>query len=95
MPKEVVRGTGPIFGPDSPAIPILDVRWSRDKEFVEIGARIVHAADHSNYVPTEQERPGAAGQPIQGTFMSLDRHAINKLIRDLRRARDQAFGKDE
>lgn len=31
----------------------------------------------------------------EGMFVSLDRYGINKLIRHLRRARDQAFGRDE
>lgn len=30
-----------------------------------------------------------------GWFLDLDRNAINQLIRNLRRARDQAFGRDE
>lgn len=95
MPKEGVYGIGPVFGPESSAIPILSVRWGKGTEFVEIGSRIVHRADHSDYVPTVDERPDAAGKPIHGMFMSLDRPAINDLIRYLRRARDQAFGRDE
>ncbi len=30
-----------------------------------------------------------------GFYVSMDRDGINKLIRNLRRARDQAFGRDE
>jgi hypothetical protein len=30
-----------------------------------------------------------------GMYVDLDRAGINKLIRNLRRARDQAFGRDE
>jgi elongation factor P hydroxylase len=30
-----------------------------------------------------------------GFYVSMDRNGINKLIRNLRRARDQAFGRDE
>ena len=94
MPKEVVYGEGPVFGPESPARSVLEVRWSRNG-FVEIGSRIVHAADLSAYVPTEQERPDLNGAAIPGLYMALDRAAINETIRHLRRARDQAFGRDE
>lgn len=30
-----------------------------------------------------------------GFFVTLDRHQINQLIRNLRKARDRAFGRDE
>lgn len=95
MPKEIVYGSQPVFGDESAATSLLEVSWSKEAEYVQIGSRIVHGADHSDYVPTDQERPDAAGVPISGLFMSLDRAQINKLIRDLRRARDQAFGRDE
>lgn len=98
MPKEIVHGQCPVFGPDSMAEPIIEVRWSRDKDFVEIGSRIVHMADHTDYVPTEEERPSmgtSEGRAIRGLYMSLERSEINSLIRNLRRARDQAFGRDE
>jgi hypothetical protein len=94
MPKEVMVFDRSVFGPDSSACPLLQVRWGKDG-FVELGSRIVHAADHSDYEPTEKERPGEAGKPIRGTYVSLERHQINELIRYLRRARDQAFGRDE
>lgn len=95
MPKETVYGTGPIYGEDSSAIPIIEVRWSKDVGFVELGTRIVHRADHSNYIPTVEEDPERAGAEIRGLFMSFERSQINNLIRNLRRARDQAFGRDE
>lgn len=34
------------------------------------------------------------GNPGHGHYVDLDRAACNKLIRDIRRARDQAFGAD-
>lgn len=33
--------------------------------------------------------------PFPGWWADLDRHALNRLIRTLRRARDAAYGKDE
>jgi hypothetical protein len=42
---------------------------------------------------------GAAAAPDQpdwrGIFLRLDRDGINELIRNLRKARDSAFGRDE
>lgn len=95
MPKETIVGErGVVFGPDSLAIQIAQVRWSRS-EFVELALRIVDPTDHEDYSPTEAEWPGSGGEAIRGTYMPLERHQINELIRHLRRARDQAFGRDE
>lgn len=35
------------------------------------------------------------GRPWRSQWVNLDRGTINQLIRELRNARDQAFGKDE
>lgn len=94
MPKEVIVSDRNVFGPESSACSLLQVRWGRNG-FVELGARIVHGADHSDYKPTEAESPGSGGKAMRGHYMSLDRPQINDLIRHLRRARDQAFGRDE
>lgn len=37
----------------------------------------------------------ASGDNCSGVWSNLDRYGLNHLIRILRRARDQAFGKDE
>lgn len=94
MPKEIIQSDSSVYGPESSAISILEVRWSRESEFVEIGSRIVRADDHSDYIPTEEEYPGHSEEAIRGLYTSLSRININKFIRDLRRARDQAFGAD-
>ena len=68
-------------------VPIVDVRWNRDAGYVQIvtketdafGGRLVDGEIHYT----------------DGYYVDLDRGAINGLIRNLRRARDQAFGKDE
>lgn len=36
-----------------------------------------------------------AGKVWQSQWIDLDRHSINQLIRELRKARDEAFGRDE
>ena len=94
MPKEVIVLHHDVFGPDSAATSLLEVRWGKNG-FVEFGLRTVHAVDHSDYVPTEAERPGSDGQPMRGHYTSFTRPQINELIRYLRRARDYAFGGDE
>lgn len=40
-------------------------------------------------------RPGTSFKLFGGWHVDLDRHRVNELIRVLRRARDQAFGRDE
>lgn len=42
-----------------------------------------------------QVATSAGSSEHAGTFVTLDRHGINNAIRTLRRARDQAFGRDE
>jgi hypothetical protein len=94
MPKEVIVLHRDVFGPDSAATSLAEVRFGKNG-FVEFGLRTVHAADHSDYVPTEAEKPGSDGKPMRGHYTSLKRDQINELIRYLRRARDYAYGKDE
>jgi len=75
----------PVIG----GVPLVDVRWNRDGEYVQIvtketdahGGRLVGDAPETHYT--------------DGLYVDLDRNAINRLIRNLRRARDQAFGRDE
>ena len=55
------------------------VSWVKDSNYVDVG---VAALDNS------KERTA------QGVFVTMDRRALNRLIRALRDARDGAFGKD-
>lgn len=85
MPKEVTANSQ-LYSSEFPDETLqVEVRWSREAEHVQIATVVVKAADHSL---VEKSVHG-------GWFIDLNRPAINKLIRDLRRARDQAFGKDE
>lgn len=93
MPAEHVYGIGlpPGSGPEEAPniVPIVDVRWSRDGT-----VQIVSKA-------TDAFGGRAVGDSFEGIsyldgfHVDLDRLAINNLIRHLRRARDQAFGRDE
>lgn len=71
-----------------PMVPIVYVRWGREQNFVQIVTKATDA-NGGRY---------AAGDETDftdGMYVDLDREAINRLIRNLRRARDQAFGRDE
>jgi hypothetical protein len=88
MPKEIVVSHGPRFyDEDGKEIPqgtqsFIQVSWSREAEYVQIvtGSRDPVTFDSDS---------------SQWFFVSLERREINDLIRKLRRARDQAFGRDE
>lgn len=99
MPKEMIFGYERPYTDVSSAQSVIEVHWSRD-HFVQVAARGFN--DDLKYLTDDGVTHVAEGaeaerrkQWEQGYFVSLDRAAINKLIRDLRRARDQAFGKDE
>jgi hypothetical protein len=81
MPKEyVIDSNG--FGDEASRGLRAEVRWSREAEYVQMAT----VAD---------EPPVKSGLSAEGWHVSLDRRGINDLIRYLRRARDQAFGRDE
>ena len=93
MPKEVVL-TNPVFLDDEHGetpLSALDegvtgalyqrgvlVRWSRDRD-VELGVAKLEISTHD-----EKDQH----------YLTLDRSGINRLIRSLRKARDQAYGTD-
>ncbi len=102
MPKETVAGCELPWGEDYPARSVVQVLWSRD-EHVQVVSRCIHQLDGSDIGPPVYEN-GRAVQPLMdaeqipftnGMYVNLDRRGINELIRTLRRARDQAYGRDE
>jgi hypothetical protein len=87
MPKEVIVAHGPQFYDDGDREvetmqPLVQVSWNREAGYVQIatGTRAPVTFDSN---------------PDTWWFVDLDRQMINQLIRALRRARDQAFGRDE
>lgn len=63
----------------------VKVGWTKDLDHVEIA--VVHHRDVAD---------GAGSEHDDGTWHAqFDRAGINRLIRTLRRARDDAFGRDE
>lgn len=109
MPKEVVYGKSLPYGEEEPARGIVEVRWDRETGYFQIVTRCIRADTHETYVPRRfeitshattaggtitSEQPGDI--PVQeGFWVDLDRAGINAVIKNLRRARDQAFGRDE
>lgn len=94
MPKETVYGEHIHFDrPGSvvqtPQVPIVDTLWGKDTGYVQL----VTKATEPNGGRYAGESPDT--HVTDGYFVDLDRSAVNQLIRNLRRARDQAFGRDE
>lgn len=58
----------------------VKIGWTKDQDHVEIA--VVH------------DRDGSADSDPDAWHSQFDRHGLNRLIRVLRRARDDAFGKD-
>lgn len=96
MPKEYVYGEPMAFDPsdDSPdaqmETPVVDIGWSREAGDVQIATRL-----REYEVFYDPERPDGPIPCQYGFYVTLNRTGINDLIRHLRKARDQAFGRDE
>lgn len=90
MPKERVVGDSMAFGtkeaPEGFAVAI--VGWSREGQHVQLVTKCESAIGGRM---TEEE----GVHYTDGFYVDLNRQGINDLIRHLRRARDQAFGRDE
>lgn len=94
-----------------PRTPVVEVRWNRDPFVqVVTRIQEFEVPRHGIQTPVftpEQDAALARGEVVEttqvlepisceyGMYVELDRHGINQLIRNLRRARDQAFGRDE
>lgn len=69
---------------------VTKVTWNRDAGYVQIATIIDDRRDDSsNSVGPDPHSLDS------GLYSDLDRDGINRLIRILRRARDQAYGRDE
>jgi hypothetical protein len=101
----------PAYGtPEAPeAWTVVEVGWSREAEYVQLASKCIDAVDGSDFHPkleaievplrhdfeVEPMLLEAEGLRPSGQYIQMNRYAINELIRVLRRARDQAFGRDE
>ncbi len=96
MPKETVYGQKSALAGTStscsatieldPRTPVVEVRWHRETASVQVVTCIQEAGGVGPDEPLTYEH---------GMYVDLDRKGINELIRKLRRAREQAFGRDE
>lgn len=101
MPKELIYGTDPPYTEVSSARSVIGVHWGAEMaEYLQVSTILFN--DDLKYLTGDgvvhvAEGEEAARREIwaQGFYVSLDRRGVNALIRHLRRARDQAFGKDE
>lgn len=75
----------------------VEVSWGREHAYVQIGAIMKEPQNDLEPQNLQEllESWGPSASTARGLFAQLDREALNKLIRVLRRARDQAYGKDE
>lgn len=90
MPKEVVYGEQAVACDESkPRVPIIEVRWNRECGVVQVVTKATDPSDGR----VEGDSPET--HVTDGYHVDIDRTQINALIRNLRRARDQAFGRDE
>jgi hypothetical protein len=82
MPKEIVVASSEFIPEDPEQQGLVQVSWTR----APIGeVQVVTFARH----------PETFEEAFEGLYVNLDREGINQVIRNLRRARDQAFGRDE
>lgn len=80
MPKENIYS-------DMEHITRIEVSWQHDA-YVQLTTALRRDE------PPSLEDPGGVNYDT-GTYVSLDRHGINRLIQILRRARNAVYGKDE
>ena len=99
MPKEIVHDQSGLYD--------VQVGWAHDK-YVQVG---IETADHRTIADRLLGTDGESSPEVRaqmdkllgdgtlaaftGLWGTLDREGCNRLIRTLRRARDQAFGRDE
>ncbi len=87
MPRETVYGEQSPGGDQQ--VPIVEVLWNREGGYVQV----VTKATDANGGRVAGDSPET--HFTDGMYVNLDRKGINAHIRHLRRARDQAFGRDE
>ena len=88
MPKEVVRANAEAPEGAIGGYTVVEVGWSRETGHVQIVTKCLN--DLGGRLVEDE-----GIHYTDGMYASLDRRSINTLIRHLRRARDQAFGRDE
>jgi hypothetical protein len=68
----------------------VEVGWARDGQ-----VQLATTNQHSKLrIEADDAKDSSDTEPFYGWYCTLDRDGVNKLIRDLRRARDAAYGAD-
>ena len=80
MPKEIINDK---YETEPGVCASIEVGWGRESSHVQLGT-VVHDLAGNRVSDVTKD----------GMFVQLDRSGINRLIRSLRKARDQAFGPD-
>lgn len=89
MPKEVIYSDQLPWSEEDPGVAVVEVRWGRDTGHMQLVTKAIHRATGDRLSDDE------GIHYTDGFYVDLNRSNINDLIRQLRRARDQAFGRDE
>lgn len=104
MPRERIYGSLVPFIDEDPARTVMEVTWSREAQYVQLASISIDGVTgepldivqkHGCVTVSSEEREHECPVLFGGIYVQLDRRSINELIRKLRRARDQAFGRDE
>lgn len=91
MPNETIRSRHEF---DDGAGPFLNIGWGREAGYVQLGTTVPEGEGKLMVRGPDGWIDGDA-VGASGWFVQLDRDGINRAIRTMRRARDQAFGRDE
>lgn len=85
MPRENIRN--PRAEATDEVVDLIAVGWRNEGDVGSVQLGVVETA---------RVNISVGGKPLddKGLFMDLDRQQINRLIRNLQRARDQAYGAD-
>lgn len=100
MPKEQVFSRFRPYTDKSSAQSVVGVHWGIEQEYVQVSASLFNddgVEVRGDMSVTQAEGEAAERRRVwsEGFYIDLDRAGINNLIRYLRRARDQSFGRDE
>ena len=91
MPKHEIYADPRHLPTSDPQALVVEVGWGKIQQ--SPGAHVTLAAyDKKTHSPHGSEADAAAGRMV--ALVPLGRDGVNRLIRALRKARDQAFGAD-
>lgn len=95
MPKERIKSK--YHDVNDSMEPLVHVGWTKDRDHVEIS--VVNGDPNKGLAQFDKDLNqwvtlDSIDRYHNGWFAQMDRNGINRLIRALRKARDEAYGKD-